>query len=107
MICALAVAGAIALGQMRRVAFFLLAAHFALSFGIQILRLPRLVAFSHRMSVTLPPAIADPLVMRVTSLIVAEWVISTLINILIVWYVYTIAWPKRPATSVIEAEAGA
>ena len=101
-ICALALVGTIALWQMHRAAFFLLAARFVLSFAIHIGRIPRLMALFHRMSATMPRAVIDSIVMPATVLIIAEWVIS----ILIVWYVYRITWPKMPATSMTEAEAG-
>ena len=85
-ICALALAGTIALWQMRRAAFFLLAVRFAISLAILVIRLPRSMAFFHRMSATTPRAITAPIIRDIFAVIVAQW----LLDAAIVWYVYRI-----------------
>jgi hypothetical protein len=88
--CALAIAGAIALWQMRRLAFSLLATRLGLSLITRIITLPRGIAL-FRITATMPPGIADSSALRTTYLlIVAQWIISALI----VWYVYRITSPK-------------
>ena len=91
-ICALALAGTIALWQMRRSAFFLLAARFALSLAILVIHLPRSTALLHRMSATMPRAITDSLETRVIfALIADQWILDAAI----VWYVYRITAPQQ------------
>ena len=84
--CALALAGSITLWQMRRAAFFLLAGHLGFSLASTLLRLPRLIALSHRMSATLPRAVADSAMRMEFASIAAQ----CLLNAAIVWYVYRI-----------------
>jgi hypothetical protein len=90
-ICALTFAGTIALWQVRRAAFFLLAARFALSVTGLAINLPRRVTFYHRMSATLPPVVTDSIMRMTFASITAEWVLSAAI----VWYVYRVTSPKR------------
>lgn len=100
--CVLAIAGAIALWQMRRAAFFLLATRFALSLLTLLIRLPREVAFSSRLRASLPPAVTDSIVLRVEYLsIIAQWIIGALI----LWYVYKITKPEvlHPPTYEFQA----
>ena len=90
MICALAVAGAIALWLMHRSAFFLLAIRPILSLLLFLIRLPHALAFFHRMSATSRSVAASAIRLSLASIIL-EW----LLNILIVWYVYRITAPQR------------
>jgi hypothetical protein len=95
--CALAIAGAVALWQMRRSAFFLLATRFGLSLLMSIIRLPRAIANISRLRALLPPAVIDSIVLRVGGLlIIAQWVIGALI----VWYVYQVTKPEAPTPPI-------
>jgi hypothetical protein len=91
MVWTLAVAGTIALWQMRRAAFFLLAARFALSLTILVIDFPRRMAFFHRMSATLPRTVANSAMRASLASTVGEWLLSALI----VWYVYRITSPQH------------
>jgi hypothetical protein len=87
----LAIAGTVALWLMRRAAFFLLAARFALSLTILVIDLPRRMAFLHRMSVTMPRAVAVSAIRASIASTATEW----LVGALIVWYVYRITSPRQ------------
>lgn len=89
-ICSLAIAGAITLWQMRRAAFFLLAIRLILSIVLQVIHLPRNIAFFHRMSRISRP-VADSALRMAFASIAAKWLLSALI----VWYVFRITTPQR------------
>jgi hypothetical protein len=91
-IWALALAGAIALWQMRRAAFFLLAARLGLSLAILVIRLPRLIALFHRLSTIALHAFANSLE---TSGIYAAIAVQWPFDALIVWYVYRTTSPTH------------
>jgi hypothetical protein len=85
---ALAVAAAVALWQMRRVAFVLLSTRFAISLVSLFLRLPSLIA-QYRLFAHVGSLMGNYTVMIVTyGVLAVEWTISALI----VWYVYRITW---------------
>ena len=89
-VCALAIAGAITVWQMRRAAFFLLAVRFILSMALLVIIFPRSLDVFHRVS-AISRSVAN-LAMRLgLAGIVTEW----LLNALIVWYVYRITAPRR------------
>ena len=90
LLCTLAIAGVIALWQMRRAAFLLLVARFVLSLTILVFNLPHSLAFLHRLS-----AISRRVGDSANRLIVASTVVEWLLNALIVWYVYRITAPQR------------
>ena len=95
--CGLGITGAVALWQMRRVAFYLLATRFGL---VLLLRFPLIIAYSRRIS-TMPPAITHSMTVNMAyAVIVAEWILSALI----VWYVYKITSPKVLSPPLSEPE---
>jgi hypothetical protein len=91
----LAVAGATALWQMRRAAFFLLATRFGLSLVHFLLRFPRLIALHERLIASLSVrTTSSPVVKVMFVAICAQWAISAAI----VWYTYKVTSPEpQPA----------
>lgn len=97
----LAIAGAIALWQMRRAAFVLLAIRLVLSLLVMVINLPRSLALYHRLSTILGSALADSLEARgILAVIVAQW----LLGALIVWYVYRITLHQHVSTELAGPE---
>jgi hypothetical protein len=101
-ICALALAGTIALWQMRRVAFFLLTIRLILSLGLQAINLQHSVAFFHRMSAILPPSFTVEM-RGIYAVEAAQWLLSALI----VWYVYRITSPRHTSAELSGAQLNA
>jgi len=93
--CSLAIAGAIALWQLRRLAFVLLAIRLGLSLFTQVSTLTDRSSSFMRLTATMPRVVAASTVMRNNYLLIAaQWLISALI----VWYVYRLTSPK-PSSS--------
>jgi hypothetical protein len=96
----LAIAGAITLWQMRRVAFFLLAIRYTLSLALLVIDIPPRIAFFHRMSAILPRSVADSAMRASVASIAAQWLLSAAI----IWYVYRITPPQHVSPELADPE---